>query len=238
MPTHDSASPSMPETTNESALLPTRVMGSPHGDTISNPLHSHSHSHSHSQTTASAPEETTTISTPHSDRTDASAFETGDYRLMDTASIGSSKSSKSRRSTGTGSFIPQILRPSQSRGHYRRGKHRLRTTISSSLEDLPPDQRPSNLQEFFSAFWMELGELIRELIQYARAKTWKKKILTVLVSACSILVFYDLFFGDYILQYLEEFIFWMSVHSAIAVLAFVVLFVVATRKYATTSLLR
>ena len=95
----------------------------------------------------------------------------------------------------------------------------------------PEDHRPSSLREFFTAFWVEFRSLVHELIQYTRAKTWKKKIFTMLVTACSLLVFYDLFFGGFIVQHIERFILWMSVHSSSAVLAFIVIFVVATCEY-------
>jgi len=99
------------------------------------------------------------------------------------------------------------------------------------VDDMLPDRRPSSLREFFTAFWVEFRSLVLELIQYTRAKTWKKKIFTILVTGCSFLVFYDLFFGGFIVHHLESFIFWMSVHSSSAVLAFIVIFVVATCEY-------
>ena len=98
-------------------------------------------------------------------------------------------------------------------------------------DDMLPDRRPASLRVFFTAFWVEFRSLVRELIQYTRAKTWKKKICTMLVTGCSLLVFYDLFFGGFIVHHLESFIFWMSVHSSSAVLAFIVIFVVATCEY-------
>jgi hypothetical protein len=80
-------------------------------------------------------------------------------------------------------------------------------------------------------FWTELKSLAYELIEYGRQKTWKKKVLTVLLCVSSVLVFYDLIFGGYIISWLETFVTWMTFHSIMAVFAFVSIFVVSTREY-------
>ena len=95
---------------------------------------------------------------------------------------------------------------------------------------LSTESRPTSLREFFQGFWSELQSLTHELIQYSKAKSWKKKVLTVLVMTTSVLVFYDLLFGDYIIDRLEHFIQWMTENSTKAVVAFIALFVVSTCK--------
>lgn len=106
----------------------------------------------------------------------------------------------------------------------------LRQMSSAKIDDMSAFQRPTSLRDFFKAFTEEARELLQELIEYSKAKTLKKKLLTVLVSVSSMLVFYDLLFGKIIITYLQHFILWMSNHHATAVLAFVALFVVATCK--------
>jgi hypothetical protein len=80
----------------------------------------------------------------------------------------------------------------------------------------------------FQEFWDELKDLIRDLLEYSKAKTWKKKILAVTLCCSSVLVFYDLFFGGLIVTWLHASMMWMTHNSAMAVLAFVAIFVVAT----------
>ncbi len=99
---------------------------------------------------------------------------------------------------------------------------------SARIEDMT--HRPTSLREFFPGLWSEFRSLAEELIQYGKAKSWKKKVLTVLVTATSAIVFYDLLFGDYICDRIEYFVNWMTEHSATAVLAFIALFVVSTCK--------
>jgi hypothetical protein len=80
-------------------------------------------------------------------------------------------------------------------------------------------------------FWNELKSLIKELIEYARYKSWKKKVLTAVVSVASVVVFWDLIFGEHIVSWLEEFVLWMTYHPSEAVFAFVAIFVVSTCEY-------
>jgi hypothetical protein len=82
----------------------------------------------------------------------------------------------------------------------------------------------------FQEFSEELKELVQDLLEYTKAKTWKKKCMAVLLCLSSVLVFYDLIFGKYIIEWLHTFILWMSVHSIEAVFAFIGIFVVATCK--------
>lgn len=99
---------------------------------------------------------------------------------------------------------------------------------SARLEDM--SHRPTSLHEFFRDFWIELQELVQELAFYGKNKTWKKKIMAVLLLVSSVLVFSDLLFGDFIYTHLEHFIHWMASHAATAVLAFVGIFVLSTRE--------
>lgn len=80
----------------------------------------------------------------------------------------------------------------------------------------------------FQEFSKELSELVQDLLDYSKAKTWKKKCMAVVLALLSVLVFYDLLFGKYIIGWLHTFILWMSVHSIEAVFAFIGIFVVAT----------
>jgi hypothetical protein len=102
-----------------------------------------------------------------------------------------------------------------------------------SSDDSQEQQRPimASLGQFFREFNTEFKELVAELMEYSKAKTWKKKVMAVVLCVSSLLVFYDLFFGSIILQQLEHFILWMTRHSSLAVLAFVGIFVISTRKY-------
>ena len=88
-------------------------------------------------------------------------------------------------------------------------------------------------------FMAELKFLFKDLIEYSKAKTWKKKILTVVVGIISALVFYDLLFGkqDFIVTWLRSFIVWMTTHHAAAVFAFVGIFVVSTLAFVPPTLL-
>jgi hypothetical protein len=83
----------------------------------------------------------------------------------------------------------------------------------------------------FQEFTQELSELIQDLMEYTKAKTWKKKVMAVVLCLSSVLVFYDLIFGHLIIEWLHRFILWMSLHSIEAVFAFLAIFVVATCKY-------
>ncbi|KAG7352386.1 SNARE associated golgi protein [Nitzschia inconspicua] len=80
----------------------------------------------------------------------------------------------------------------------------------------------------FQEFSEELSGLVNDLMDYSKAKTWKKKVMAVALCLSSVLVFYDLIFGKYIVQWLHDFILWMSTHSIEAVFAFIGIFVVAT----------
>ena len=91
----------------------------------------------------------------------------------------------------------------------------------------------------WNEFKAELKSLFVDLVEYSKAKTWKKKILTVLVCAISGLVFYDLLFGkqDFIITWLHAFILWMTTHHAAAVFAFVGIFVLSTLAFVPPTLL-
>ncbi|KAL3920397.1 MAG: hypothetical protein SGILL_003285 [Bacillariaceae sp.] len=114
----------------------------------------------------------------------------------------------------------------------------------NSFKQQPPSRNKNNppriltpKQTRFQEFWAELKDLIVDLLEYCRAKTWKKKLLTVLLCIIFVLVFYDLIFGHYIIQWLHAFIVWMTSHLTWAVLAFVAIFVVATLLFIPPTLL-
>ena len=85
----------------------------------------------------------------------------------------------------------------------------------------------------FDSFRLELMDLIKDLIQYGRQKTWKKKILTMILCTSSLVVFYDLLFNkpSFIISKLHEFVVWTMIHPHLAVLAFIITFVISTRTY-------
>lgn len=78
--------------------------------------------------------------------------------------------------------------------------------------------------------WYELKDLTVELIDYVRYRSWRKKLLTGFLIACAGLVFYDLIFGNYIVNWLAVFVAWMVENPVLGVFAFIATFVVATRK--------
>jgi hypothetical protein len=90
----------------------------------------------------------------------------------------------------------------------------------------PQEDPPSRRQELFA----ECGDLFLDLLQYGRAKTWKKKLMTLTLCLSSLYVFYDLLFGGNIVVWLRAFILWMADHSIVAVFAFIGIFVVSTRE--------
>lgn len=112
---------------------------------------------------------------------------------------------------------------------------------TSGSNELPISHREasaigsSRLKEFTT----ELKYLFADLVEYGKAKTWKKKILTVLLCVVSMVVFYDLLFGrqDYIITWLHSFIVWMTTHHAAAVFAFVGIFVLSTLAFVPPTLL-
>lgn len=75
----------------------------------------------------------------------------------------------------------------------------------------------------------EFCDLFHELLNYGKNKSWKKKVLTVVVCASSFLVFADLLFFGNIARWLQAFILWMGNNIILGIFAFIGLFVVTTR---------
>lgn len=75
----------------------------------------------------------------------------------------------------------------------------------------------------------EFCDLFHELVHYGKNKSLKKKILTVVVCASSLLVFADLIFFGNIVIWLQNFILWMGNNIGAGIFAFIGLFVVTTR---------
>lgn len=119
-------------------------------------------------------------------------------------------------------------------------KNHLDTSTASRINDLPisPEEEEA-IASRWSELWTELKSLLKDLVEYGKAKTWKKKIVTVLFGVISMLVFYDLLFGkqDYIVTWLHAFIVWMTSHHAAAVFAFVGIFVLSTLAFVPPTLL-
>uniref|UniRef100_A0A7S4EQQ7 VTT domain-containing protein n=1 Tax=Pseudo-nitzschia australis TaxID=44445 RepID=A0A7S4EQQ7_9STRA len=97
----------------------------------------------------------------------------------------------------------------------------------------------SNASRRLKEFTTEFKSLLVDLIEYGKAKTWKKKLLTVILCGISALVFYDLFYGkqDCIVTQLHSFVVWMTTHHTAAVFAFVGIFVLSTLAFVPPTLL-
>jgi hypothetical protein len=72
--------------------------------------------------------------------------------------------------------------------------------------------------------------LLAELLEFVKKRPLKKKVLTVVIVVSSISVFIDLIFFGNIQNVLIAFLEWMVLHTALAVFAFIAIFVVSTRK--------
>ena len=98
---------------------------------------------------------------------------------------------------------------------------------------------PFHLRSFLKEkFWPELKYLVSEIVAHNRLKSRKKKAMGFFFLLITVLVFYDLLLGGYISSWLENFIFWMTVHSIEAVFAFVAIFVLSTCKYLQENVIR
>jgi len=85
--------------------------------------------------------------------------------------------------------------------------------------------KPSRCQRWKAEFC----DLFRELVNYGINKSWKKKVLTVLVCSSSFLVFADLLFFGNIVNWLQAFILWMGNNIVAGIFAFIGIFVITTR---------
>ena len=94
-------------------------------------------------------------------------------------------------------------------------------------QEQPYMQTPTRWQRWKA----EVCDLFHELVHYTKTKSWKKKVLTVVVCASSLFVFADLLFFGNIRRWLDAFIFWMGDHIVEGIVAFIGLFVVTTRTY-------
>jgi uncharacterized membrane protein YdjX (TVP38/TMEM64 family) len=83
----------------------------------------------------------------------------------------------------------------------------------------------------------EICDVFHELLEYGKNKSWKKKILTVIVFCSSILVFYDLLFVGNISKWLESFILWMGDHIVEGIVAFIGIFIITTLVFVPPTLL-
>lgn len=69
---------------------------------------------------------------------------------------------------------------------------------------------------------------IWELLNFARHRSWKKKVLTVLIFGTSLYVLYDLLFLNNIRNIITNALEWMTLNPFGAVFSFIIFFVVAT----------
>mmetsp|Transcript_4455 Transcript_4455/g.8198 ORF Transcript_4455/g.8198 Transcript_4455/m.8198 type:complete len:398 (-) Transcript_4455:2365-3558(-) len=83
----------------------------------------------------------------------------------------------------------------------------------------------------------EICDVLHELLEYGKNKSWKKKILTVIVFCSSILVFYDLLFVGNISKWIESFILWMGDHIVEGIVAFIGIFIITTLVFVPPTLL-
>jgi uncharacterized membrane protein YdjX (TVP38/TMEM64 family) len=136
-------------------------------------------------------------------------------------------------------------------------KHHNADASRSRLEDSDPEQgkQPSvRIPSTFSEDYLgrsppenenptrtrlnaEIRDLFHELVTYAKTKSWKKKVLTVLVSSSSLLVLVDLIFFGNIVHWLRDFILWMRTHIIQGIFAFIGLFVFTTLVFIPPSIL-
>lgn len=120
-----------------------------------------------------------------------------------------------------------------------------RTTVDQDLGeacvhiDKPPqDVYIIHKQTKWQRCKAEICDVFHELLEYGKNKSWKKKILTVIVFCSSILVFYDLLFVGNISKWLESFILWMGDHIVEGIVAFIGIFIITTRTCCTCICLR
>jgi uncharacterized membrane protein YdjX (TVP38/TMEM64 family) len=79
---------------------------------------------------------------------------------------------------------------------------------------------PSSPEEELAFFW--------ELMHFAKHRNWKKKVLSVLICISSFIVLIDLIFFHHVRNIIEAFLQWMTMHHFLAVLTFLVFFILAT----------
>jgi uncharacterized membrane protein YdjX (TVP38/TMEM64 family) len=87
----------------------------------------------------------------------------------------------------------------------------------------------------------ELKELAWLLFHFIRARSWKKKLLTVAMIGISIAVFYDLFFrgedNSILKQWIEDFITWMTWYPTAAEFVFALIYALFTQIFIPPTLL-
>jgi uncharacterized membrane protein YdjX (TVP38/TMEM64 family) len=79
---------------------------------------------------------------------------------------------------------------------------------------------PSSPEEEWAFFW--------ELLQFAKNRNWKKKVLSVVICITSFVVLVDLIFFHHVRSIIEAFLQWMTVHPFLAVATFIVFFIMTT----------
>jgi hypothetical protein len=107
--------------------------------------------------------------------------------------------------------------------HIENAQHQQQQQANDSDSVLAPSK--------WQRYRAEICDLFRELYQYGKNKSWKKKVLTVIVFCSSILVLHDLIFVGNIYIWLQEFILWMGDHIVEGIFAFIGIFVITTRAY-------
>ena len=134
--------------------------------------------------------------------------------------------------------------PSRRYSWNQSGSSPRRNSLFGKIDVKTNGERKKTAQEValgmrWEEFKAELKSLFWDLVEYAKAKTWKKKILTVLVFLVACWVFYDLLFGrqDFIITWLHAFIVWMTGHQMAAVFAFVGIFTLSTLAFVPPTLL-
>jgi hypothetical protein len=112
--------------------------------------------------------------------------------------------------------------------------HPFETTANDASSQQQQQQQQQQADGESMTMWIvtrdEFKALFRDLLDYTAKKNWKKKVMTLLVMSSSLAVFIDLLFLGHIQTLLQGFIFWMADNNVKAIFAFIVLFVVATRK--------
>lgn len=83
----------------------------------------------------------------------------------------------------------------------------------------------------------EIIDVFHEVAHYTSTKSWKKKVLMVMLYTSSLLVLVDLVFFGNIVQWLCDFMLWMQTHVMEGIFAFIGLFIITTLVFIPPSIL-
>jgi uncharacterized membrane protein YdjX (TVP38/TMEM64 family) len=90
------------------------------------------------------------------------------------------------------------------------------------------DDASTTSQSSISQWRTDISHFIVELIHFTRNRSWKKKLLTVVIFGSSVYVLLDLLFLGHVDEFLYECLEWVSEHPASAVACFLLLLIICT----------